>query len=89
MKESKLQKQIRTELDSIWLYKKKSLLVFLSKNTSVLSKEAIENFSNEINAAIKEREIHRQGQSGALSKWMTIIVEIIGWLTLFIYYFSR
>lgn len=89
MKESKLQKQIRTELDSIWLYKKKSLLVFLSKNTSVLSKEAIENFSNEINAAIKERGIHRQGQSGALSKWMTIIVEIIGWLTLFIYYFSR
>ena len=53
----------------------------------MLSSEAIKQLSEETNKAIKEKNPNIEKEDGRLSKWPTIIVEILGWISLLLFMF--
>ena len=63
------------------------MLSTLSSNDFMLSSEAIKQLSEETNKAIKEKNPNLEKEDGRLSKWPTIIVEILGWISLLLFMF--
>lgn len=63
------------------------MLSTLSSNGFMLSSEAIKQLSEETNKAIKEKNPNIEKEDGRLSKWPTIIVEILGWISLLLFMF--
>ena len=86
-KERKAKNSLESNLHSAWLHRKKSMLSTLSSNDFMLSSEAIKQLSEETNKAIKEKNPNLEKEDGRLSKWPTIIVEILGWISLLLFMF--
>ena len=84
-KEREAKNSLESNLHSAWLHRKKTMLSTLSSNGFMLSSEAIKQLSEETNKTIKEKNPNLEKEDGKLSKWPTIIVETLGWISLLLF----
>lgn len=74
---------VRSNEYSLWLHRNKSLLTTLSNRNFMLSAEMTKQMIHEIKQKIKEKAPNlKKEDKQRLSKWPTIIVELVGWITL-------
>ena len=77
---------VQSNLHSDWLQKKESLLNALTSKDFKLSTETTKQLIDETKKRIKEKNPNiEQEDKEKLSKVPTIVVEILGWISLLVY----